>query len=45
MTEYYVTVGDDVVEGPFETRKEAKRRKDELSTNEIGVRYRVSARS
>ena len=45
MTEFYVTVDGNVVEGPFETRKEAKRRQDELSTNEVGVRYRVTAES
>ena len=45
MAEYYVTVDGNVVDGPFETRAEAKRRQDELNTNEVGGRYRVSARS
>jgi len=45
MTEYYVTVDGEEVEGPFETRAEAKRRRDERNTNEIGGRYRVSVRS
>lgn len=45
MTEYYVTVDGEAVEGPFETRTAAKRRRDELNTNEVGGRYRVSERS
>ena len=45
MSEYYVTVDGEAVEGPFETRAAAKRRRDELNTNEVGGRYRVSERS
>jgi len=44
MTEYYVTFDGTVVEGPFETRAEANRRRDRLNTNEVGGRYVVTAR-
>jgi hypothetical protein len=42
MAVYYVTVDGEEVEGPFENRKEAQRRRDDLNTNEVGGRYRVS---
>jgi hypothetical protein len=38
---YYVTVDGHQFEGPFDSRKAAKRRADELNTNEVGGRYRV----
>lgn len=41
MTVYYVTHGGERVEGPFESRREAKRRADELMTNEVGLSYEV----
>jgi len=44
MAVYYVTVDGTEVEGPFETRKEAQQRRDDLNTNEVGGRYRVSER-
>jgi hypothetical protein len=43
MTTYYVTVDGDRVAGPFETRAAAKRRCDELNTNEVGGRYTVTS--
>ncbi len=42
MAVYYVTVDGKEVEGPFETRKKARQRCDDLNTNEVGGRYRVS---
>jgi hypothetical protein len=42
MAEYYVTVGGRRVEGPFGDRQAAKRRADELNTNEVGTNYTVS---
>ncbi|MFB6210157.1 MAG: hypothetical protein ABEI76_01325 [Halobacteriales archaeon] len=42
-TEYYVTVDGDRVEGPFDRKKEARRRAAELSTNEIYLTYMVEA--
>lgn len=44
MASYYVVSGDSVVEGPFETHKEASRRQAELSTSDVGVTYRVERR-
>ncbi|WP_435344502.1 hypothetical protein [Haloarchaeobius sp. HRN-SO-5] len=44
MPEYYVVVDGHEFEGPFEDRKTAKRRADELNTNEVGGRYRVAAK-
>lgn len=41
MTEYYVTHRGERVDGPFESRRAAKRRADELMTNEVGLTYRV----
>ena len=41
MAVYYVTVDGEEVEGPFESRKDAQRRRDDLNTNEVGGRYRV----
>ncbi len=43
MVEYYVTANDSRVEGPFESRTEAKRRADELSTTEVLFTYGVEA--
>lgn len=43
MTEYYVTVQGERVDGPFESRRAAKRRADELMTNEVGLTYEVEA--
>jgi hypothetical protein len=45
MAVYYVTVDGEEVDGPFETRKEAQRRRDDLNTNEVGGRYRVTKRT
>lgn len=42
MAVYYVTVDGNEVEGPFESRKKAQQRRDDLNTNEVGGRYRVS---
>lgn len=44
MASYYVVSGDSVVEGPFETRDEARKRKADLSTSDVGVTYRVERR-
>jgi hypothetical protein len=44
MASYYVVSGESVVEGPFETYDEAQRRRADLSTNEVGVTYRVERR-
>lgn len=44
MADYYVMVDGTEVEGPFEDRKRAKKRADELNTNEVGGRYRVTSR-
>lgn len=40
-TQYYVVLGDERVEGPFPTKREARRRAAELTTNEVGLNYRV----
>jgi hypothetical protein len=45
MTGYFVMVGDREVEGPFEDRKTAKRRADELNMNEVGTNYTVGESS
>ncbi|WP_435316857.1 hypothetical protein [Haloarchaeobius sp. TZWSO28] len=42
MVDYYVVVDGHEFEGPFEDRKSAKKRADQLNTNEVGGRYRVS---
>ncbi|MFD1644322.1 MULTISPECIES: hypothetical protein [Haloarchaeobius] len=44
MAEYYVVVDGHEFEGPFENRKSAKKRADELNTNEVGGRYRVASK-
>ncbi|WP_435334733.1 hypothetical protein [Haloarchaeobius sp. TZWWS8] len=44
MPEYYVTVDGDEFEGPFESRKDAKKRADQLNTNEVGGRYTVTSK-
>jgi hypothetical protein len=44
MAVYYVTVDGKEVEGPFDERNEAQRRRDDLLTNEVGGRYRVEKR-
>lgn len=44
VSEYYVITGETVVEGPFETHKEASRRQADLSTSDVGVTYRVEKR-
>jgi hypothetical protein len=41
---YYILTGETVVEGPFETHREASRRKADLSTSDVGVTYRVERR-
>lgn len=41
--EYYVTLNDELVEGPFRTREAASRRAAELTTNEVGLHYRVKS--
>lgn len=38
-----MTFRDERVEGPFESRRAAKRRADELMTNEVGLTYEVEA--
>ena len=40
---YYVTYEGDQVDGPFDSKKEAKARADELMTNEVGLNYDVTA--
>jgi hypothetical protein len=44
MASYYVVSGESVVEGPFESREEARRRKADLSTSDVGVTYRIERR-
>ncbi|WP_435361398.1 hypothetical protein [Haloarchaeobius sp. DFWS5] len=44
MPEYYVTVDGHEFEGPFNDRKDAKKRADELNTNEVGGRYTVTSK-
>ncbi len=44
MADYYVVVDGHEFEGPFEDRKSAKKRADQLNTNEVGGRYRVSSK-
>jgi hypothetical protein len=44
VSEYYVMTGENVVEGPFETHREASRRRADLSTTDVGVTYRVEKR-
>lgn len=41
---YYILTGETVVEGPFETHREASRRRADLSTSDVGVTYRVEKR-
>jgi hypothetical protein len=38
---YYVTMNGDRVEGPYETRAEAKEVADDLNTHEVLMEYRV----
>lgn len=40
-SQYFVMLGDEQVAGPFPTRPEADRRAAELTTNEVGLHYRV----
>lgn len=42
MPKYYVTVDGDVVAGPFDTRREARERRDDLNTSEVGTEYRIT---
>lgn len=42
-TTYYVVLDGDRVEGPFATRADATRRAAQLTTNEVGLHYRVRA--
>ncbi|WP_281273039.1 hypothetical protein [Halalkalicoccus subterraneus] len=44
MGEYYVMTGESVVEGPFDSHREASRRRADLSTSDVGVTYRVEKR-
>ena len=44
MGEYYVVVDGREFEGPFEDRKSAKKRADELNTNEVSGRYMVESK-
>lgn len=44
MASYYIVSGDSVVEGPFETHDEARRRQADLSANDVGVTYRIERR-
>lgn len=44
MAEYYVMTGEKVVEGPFDSHREASRRRADLSTSDVGVIYRVEKR-
>lgn len=44
MAEYYILTGETVVEGPFETHREASRRRADLSTSDVGVIYRIEKR-
>jgi hypothetical protein len=41
VSEFYVTVNGEHVEGPFEDRTSAKRRAADLNTTEVGATYRV----
>jgi len=43
--QYYVVIDGKEHEGPFEDRTAAKRRADELNTNEVAGRYRVQGKS
>lgn len=38
---YYVVLGEECVEGPFPSKADARRRAAVLSTNEVGLNYRV----
>lgn len=42
-TRFYVTVEDDRVEGPFETRSEARSVAAQRATNEVHLQFRVEA--
>lgn len=44
VTGYYILAGETVVEGPFETHREASRRRADLSTSDVGVTYRIEKR-
>lgn len=39
--EYYVVLGEECVEGPFGSKADARRRAAILTTNEVGLNYRV----
>ena len=41
MSEYYVTIDGERIEGPFEDRASAKRVADDLNTHDVGARYRI----
>lgn len=41
---YYILTGETVVEGPFESHREASQRKADLSTSDVGVTYRIEKR-
>jgi len=41
MSGYYVMVGSREVEGPFDSRTDAKARADELNMHEVGTNYTV----
>lgn len=42
MAEYYVTCNGRRVEGPFETRTEAKEVADDRNTHDVGTHYTVT---
>lgn len=41
---YYILTGETVVEGPFETHREASQRRADLLTSDVGVTYRIEKR-
>jgi hypothetical protein len=41
VSEFYVTVDGERVEGPFDDRGAAKRRAADLNTTDVGATYRV----
>ncbi len=44
VSDYYILTGETVVEGPFETHREASQRRADLSTSDVGVIYRIEKR-
>lgn len=42
--DYYIVADDSVVEGPFDTHQEARKRRADLSTSDVGVTYRIEKR-